>query len=136
MPRKPEASPAATPVQWRIWHGSALPHQGDPIYEAGVQLGRLLRTAFLADFCLNDVFRSELHRVLNWDESVNTFKRAVYTGRISLAQAKRVDEMQAVAKVLGMLISILMQWDTTLNLRQRSDILFLVAASSRGGRLW
>ena len=28
-------------------HGSAA--QGDPIYEAGVQLGRLLRTAFLAD---------------------------------------------------------------------------------------
>jgi TnpA family transposase len=28
--------------------GSAA--QGDPIYEAGVQLGRLLRTAFLADY--------------------------------------------------------------------------------------
>ena len=28
--------------------GSAA--QGDPIYDAGVQLGRLLRTAFLADY--------------------------------------------------------------------------------------
>ena len=31
--------------------------QGDPIYEAGVQLGRLLRTAFLADYFVNTAFR-------------------------------------------------------------------------------
>jgi TnpA family transposase len=75
--------------------GSAA--QGDPIYEAGVQLGRLLRTAFLADYFVKDAFRNELRRVLNRGEAVNALKRAIYTGRISPAQAKRVDEMQAVA---------------------------------------
>lgn len=31
--------------------------RSDPIYEAGVQLGRLLRTAFLADYFVNAAFR-------------------------------------------------------------------------------
>ncbi|PTT43605.1 Tn3-like element IS1071 family transposase, partial [Acidovorax sp. HMWF018] len=53
--------------------GSAA--QGDPIYEAGVQLGRLLRTAFLADYFVKDAFRNELRRVLNRGEAVNALKR-------------------------------------------------------------
>lgn len=54
--------------------GSAA--RGDPIYEAGVQLGRLLRTAFLADYFVNTAFRRELRRVLNRGEAVNALKRA------------------------------------------------------------
>ena len=61
--------------------GSAA--RGDPIYEAGVQLGRLLRTTFLADYFLKDPFRNELRRVLNRGEAVNALKRAIYTGRVS-----------------------------------------------------
>ena len=74
--------------------GSAA--QGDPTYDAGVQLGRLLRTTFLADYFVKDTFRNELRRVLNRGEAVNALKRAVYTNRVSPARAKRVDEMQAV----------------------------------------
>jgi TnpA family transposase len=91
--------------------GSAA--QGDPIYEAGVQLGRLLRTAFLADYFVKDVFRNELRRVLNRGEAVNALKRAIYTGRISPAQAKRVDEMQAVADALSLMANIVMAWNTS-----------------------
>ncbi len=90
--------------------GSAA--RGDPIYEAGVQLGRLLRTAFLADYFVNDAFRHELRRVLNRGEAVNALKRAIYTGRVSPAQAKRVDEMQAVADALSLLANIVMAWNT------------------------
>ena len=91
--------------------GSAA--RGDPIYEAGVQLGRLLRTAFLADYFVNNTFRHELRRVLNRGEAVNALKRAIYTGRVSPAQAKRVDEMQAVADALNLLANIVMAWNTT-----------------------
>lgn len=91
--------------------GSAA--QGDPIYEAGVQLGRLLRTAFLADYLVKDAFRNELRRVLNRGEAVNALKRAIYTGRISPAQAKRVDEMQAVADALSLMANIVMAWNTS-----------------------
>src|SRR5258708_26615346 len=50
--------------------GSAA--QGDPIYDAGVQLGRLLRTAFLADYFVKDAFRNELRRVLNRGDRKST----------------------------------------------------------------
>ena len=86
--------------------------RGDPIYEAGVQLGRLLRTAFLADYFVNSAFRRELRRVLNRGEAVNALKRAIYTGRVSPAQAKRVNEMQAVADALSLLANIVMAWNT------------------------
>ncbi len=91
--------------------GSAA--RGDPIYEAGVQLGRLLRTAFLVDYFLKDPFRNELRRVLNRGEAVNALKRAIYTGRVSPAQAKRAEEMQAVADALSLLANIIMAWNTS-----------------------
>ena len=81
-------------------------------YEAGVQLGRLLRTAFLADYFVKTPFRQELRRVLNRGEAVNALKRAIYTGRISPAQAKRADEMQAVADGLSLLANTVMAWNT------------------------
>ena len=55
--------------------GSAA--RGEAVYEAGVQLGRLLRTAFLADYFVNTPFRQELRRVLNRGEAVNALKRAI-----------------------------------------------------------
>ncbi|MGF6971010.1 TnpA family transposase [Paraburkholderia sp. WC7.3g] len=90
--------------------GSAA--RGDPIYDAGVQLGRLLRTTFLADYFVNAAFRRELRRVLNRGEAVNPLKRAIYTGRVGPAQARRVDEMQAVADALSLLTNIVMAWNT------------------------
>jgi Tn3 transposase DDE domain len=57
--------------------------RGDPLYEAVVHLGRLLRPVFLCDYFLNDVFRRELLRVLDRGEAVNSLKRAIYTGRIA-----------------------------------------------------
>ena len=42
-----------------------------------------------------------------------TTERAIYTGRISPAQAKRVDEMQAVADALSLLANIVMAWNTS-----------------------
>ena len=61
--------------------------RGDPIYEVGVQLGKLRRTAFLADDFVNAAFRRELRRVLNRGEAVNALKRAIYAGRV--AQGRR-----------------------------------------------
>ena len=90
--------------------GSAA--RGDPLYEAIVHLGRLLRTVFLCDYFLNDVFRRELLRVLNRGEVVNALKRAIYTGRIASHQAKQSEEMQAVADALSLLANIVMAWNT------------------------
>ena len=85
---------------------------GDPVYDAGVQLGKLLRTSFLADYFTNPVFRQELRRVLNRGEAMNAMKRSIHTGRIAPAQAKRPDEMQAVADAVNRLANIVMAWNT------------------------
>jgi len=50
--------------------------------------------------------------VLNRGEVVNALKRAIYTGRISPAQAKRPDEMQAVVDGLSLLANTVMAWNT------------------------
>ena len=92
-------------------YGSAA--QGDPLYEALSHLGRLLRTVFLCDYFLNDVFRRELLRVLNRGEADNALKRAIYSGRVSSHQAKQHEQMQAVADALSLLANILMAWNTT-----------------------
>ena len=91
-------------------YGSAS--RGDPLYEAVVHLGRLLRTVFLCDYFINDVFRRELLRVLNRGEAVNALKRAIYTGRVASHQAKHSEEMQAVADALSLLANIVMAWNT------------------------
>ena len=46
-------------------------------------------------------------------EAVNALKRAIYTGRVSPAQRRRVDETQAVADALSLLANIVMAWNTT-----------------------
>ncbi len=49
----------------------------------------------------------------NCGEAVNALKRAIYTGGVSPAQAKRTEEMQAVADALSLLANIIMAWNTT-----------------------
>ena len=46
-------------------------------------------------------------------KAVDALKRAIYTGRVSPAQAKRAEEMQAVADALSLLANIIMAWNTT-----------------------
>lgn len=48
--------------------------------------------------------------MLNHGEAVNALKRAIYTGQISPAQAKRTEEMQAVDNCL--LANIALAWNT------------------------
>lgn len=91
--------------------GSAA--RGDPLYDAGVSLGRLLRTIFLCDYFVNPAFRRELLRVLNRGKATNSLKRAIYVGRVSSYQARREDEMQGVADALSLLANIVMAWNTS-----------------------
>jgi len=91
-------------------YGSAA--RGDPLYEAMVQVGKLLRTVFLCDYFVNEAFRRELLRVLNRGESVNALKRSIYVGRVASYQAKQHEEMQAVADALSLLANLVMAWNT------------------------
>jgi TnpA family transposase len=91
-------------------YGSAA--RGDRLYEAMVQVGKLLRTVFLCDYFVNEAFRRELLRVPNRGEAVNALKRAIYLGRVASSQAKQHEEMQAVADALSLLANLVMAWNT------------------------
>jgi hypothetical protein len=67
----------------------------------------------LTDYFVNEAFRRELRRVLNRGEAVNALKRAIYSGRVAPMQARRNDEMQAVADALSLLANIIMAWNTS-----------------------
>ena len=83
------------------------------VYIAIFIYGRFSHESYKRAYFFKDAFRNELRRVLNRGEAVNALKRAIYTGRISPAQAKRVDEMQAVADALSLMANIVMAWNTS-----------------------
>ena len=108
--------------------GSAA--RGDPLYEVGVVVGRLLRTVFLADYFVNPAFRREILRVLNRGEATDALKRLIYTGRVAGHQAKSQDEMQAVADALSLLANIvMMEGDGDMNWRWTKDRLPIPAGT-------
>nr|WP_257993276.1 Tn3 family transposase [Cupriavidus pauculus] len=90
--------------------GSAA--QGDAVYRAADQLGKLLRTLFLCDYFGNPEFRRELHTLLNRGESVHQLQRAVYTGKIAPERGRRRDEMIAISGSLTLLTNLVIAWNT------------------------
>lgn len=63
-------------VGWALArHGSAA--AGDRLYRALDHFGRLLRSVFLCDYFSNDLFRREIHTLLNRGESVHQLQRAI-----------------------------------------------------------
>lgn len=91
-------------------YGSAA--KGDTTYNAGTNLGRLLRTVYLCDYFSNPVFRRELHRILNHGESVHSLKRAIYTGRMAPSRGRRTEELVAISGALTLLTNLVMAWTT------------------------
>ena len=78
-------------------YGSAA--RGDPLDEAMVQVGKLLRTVFLCHYFVNEAFRCELLRVLNRGEAVNALKRSIYVGRVASYQAKHASRRRCLKPV-------------------------------------
>jgi TnpA family transposase len=84
----------------------------DPIYRAGVHLGRLHRTLFLLDYFTNPEFRRELLRVLNHGESVHQLQRAIYAGNITAKRGRGPGELQLISGSLTLLTNLVMAWIT------------------------
>jgi hypothetical protein len=86
--------------------------RGQPVYDGGVQLGRLFRTIFLIDYFTNPVFRAELQHALNRGEAVHTVQRAIHVGKIPSELAKHHDSLAAVSSALTLLSNAVMAWNT------------------------
>jgi TnpA family transposase len=90
--------------------GSAA--RGLPLYDAGVQAGRLLRTVFLCDWYTNPQFQRELMNALARGESVHTLQRTLHDGRVPRGHSRRAAELKGVSSSLALLSNIVMAWNT------------------------
>ena len=90
--------------------GSAA--RGDAIFEAGDQLGRLLRTLFLCDYLTNEDFRRAIQSILNRGESVHALQRAILTGRLAPERGRRKEEMWAISGSHALLTNLVLAWNT------------------------
>lgn len=98
-------------VAWALArHGSAA--AGDDVRRCLDQYCRLLRSVFLCDYFANDVFRREIHTLLNRGESVHLLQRAIYYGRISAERGRRRDELRSISGSHALLTNMVIAWNT------------------------
>lgn len=86
---------------------------GDPIYRAGVALGRLLRSIFLCDYFISEPYRRIINRILVHGESVHQLQRAVYRGSFSKPRGQREQELFALSGSLTLVTNLCLAWTTT-----------------------
>lgn len=91
-------------------YGSAA--RGDPVYQAGVALGQLLRSLYLCDYLANADFRDTILKLLNAGESVHTLQRAIYAGPVTPKRGRHPEELKAITASLSLLANIIMAWNT------------------------
>jgi TnpA family transposase len=85
---------------------------GDPIYNAGDALGRLLRSLYLCDYLSNPMFRTEVLDLLNQGEAVHSLQRAIHNGMITAKQGRTTEELGTISGALTLLANIVMAWNT------------------------
>ncbi|MDG0854458.1 Tn3 family transposase [Roseateles puraquae] len=86
--------------------------RGQPAYDAGVQIGKLLTTIYLLDYFINPAFRSEVQHALNRGESMHTLQRAIHDGQVPSDLAKREETLAGVSSALSLMSNIVMAWNT------------------------
>ena len=85
---------------------------GDPVYNAGDGLGRLLRTLYLCDYLSNPSFRLEILDLLNQGEAVHSLQRAIHNRMITAKHGRTMEELGTISGALTLLGNIVMAWNT------------------------
>ena len=86
--------------------------QGDPLYQAAVTFGRLVRTQFLCEYFTDLKFRDAIRRVLNRGESVHQLQRSIRPYAIAPKRGRSLDEQHAISGSLSLLSNLVMAWNT------------------------
>jgi TnpA family transposase len=90
--------------------GSAA--EGDELYAAADELGKMLRTIFLCDFFTKPELRRELRTLLNRGESIHQLQRAVHRGRVGHQRGRRREELVAISGANTLLTNAVIAWNT------------------------
>ena len=99
-------------------YGSAS--SDSPLYRAGVQLGRLVRSVYLCDYIGSEELRRTIHRILVHGESVHTLQRAIYQGSFSKPRGQHESELVAASGSLTLMTNLCLAWTS----HRMQDILF------------
>ena len=83
-----------------------------PLYEAGDELGKLLRSLYLCDFLSNPAFRGDILDLLNQGEAVHSLQRAIHNGGITAKHGRTTEQLGAISGALTLLANIIMAWNT------------------------
>ncbi len=86
--------------------------QGDPLYQAAVTFGRLVRTQYLCEYFADPTFRDAIRRVLNHGESIHQLQRAIRPYAIGPKRGRSHDEQRAISGSLSLLSNRVMAWNT------------------------
>ena len=86
--------------------------QGDPLYQAAVTFGRLVRTQYLCEYFVDSTFRDAIRRVLNHGESVHQLQRSIRPYAIGPKRGRSRDEQRAISGSLSLLSNLVMSWNT------------------------
>lgn len=90
--------------------GSAA--KGDPVYEAGAGLGKILLTLYLCDYLTNPDFQREIGRLLSQGESVHVLQRAIHSKPLGAKSGRDIDELTAISNALTLIANIIIAWNT------------------------
>jgi len=85
---------------------------GEPLYDAGVQIGRLLLTLYLCRWYTLPDFRREILRTLNHGERVHVLEHALETGKVPRHQMSHTARLRSVSSSITLLSNIVMAWTT------------------------
>ena len=91
-------------------HGSAA--RGNPVYECGTLIGKVMRSVFMLDYLVNPEFRREIHRLLAQGESLHALQRALLAGRIEAKHGRTEDDANAISGALTLLTNVVLAWNT------------------------
>lgn len=84
---------------------------GEQLYDAGVQIGRLLLTLYLCRWFTLPDFRREILRTLNHGERVHVLEHALETGKVPRHQLS-TSRLGGVSSSITLLSNIVMAWTT------------------------
>lgn len=87
--------------------------QGDPLYQAAVTFGRLVRTHYLCEYFANPAFRNSIRSALNHGESVHQLQRAIRPYATGPKRGRSHDEQRAISGSLALLSNLVMAWNTS-----------------------
>ena len=86
--------------------------RGDPLYQAAVTFGRLVRTQYLCEYFMDPQFRGAIRRVLNHGESVHQLQRTIRPDATGAKRGRARDEQRAISGSLSLLSNLVMSWNT------------------------